>query len=95
MLVIEELKTVYFGAEILSRMFTKAKSRIHNKAFAPVIALNDHVPQSSLDSTVDSIPDVADDACQDDAGIFDPFSTILSPFAPVSAGGFFLDDEYV
>ncbi|KAL3489566.1 fungal-specific transcription factor domain-containing protein [Aspergillus germanicus] len=94
MLVIEELRPVYFGAELLARMFTKAKSRIKNKSFAPATALNDHVPQSNRDSMIHSIPDaLADDACQNDAEIFDTFSTILSPFAPAIAGEYFFNDE--
>ncbi|KAL2844788.1 fungal-specific transcription factor domain-containing protein [Aspergillus pseudoustus] len=92
MLVIEELKSVYFGAEILSRMFTKAKSGIRNKAFAPAPASRDHVPQSSRDATISSIPDVTGDSCRDDAEIFDAFSTLLGPFGPVTAGGFFNDE---
>ncbi|KAI2920376.1 transcriptional regulator family: Fungal Specific TF [Aspergillus niger] len=38
MMVIEELKSVYFGAEILSRMFTKAKNWIYYRTFAPATA---------------------------------------------------------
>ncbi|EAA66195.1 hypothetical protein AN1077.2 [Aspergillus nidulans FGSC A4] len=96
MLIIEELKSVYFGAEILSRMFNKAKSRIYNKTFAPTTAPRDYVPQSSQsshDATIDSIPNVADGACQDDTEIFDAFSTILGAFPPVTADGFFFNDE--
>ncbi|KAL4985589.1 fungal-specific transcription factor domain-containing protein [Aspergillus falconensis] len=95
MLVIEELKSVYFGAEILSRMFTRAKRRINDRMSAPATASKDHVPQSPRDSMINSIPDVGDDACQVDTEMFDAFSTILSPFAPVTTGGFFFNDEYV
>lgn len=95
MMVIEEPKTVCFGAEILSRMFTKAKCRIYNQTLAPATAPRENAPESSRDSTIGSIPEVAEDARQDDVEIFDAFSTILSPFAPVTAGGFFDNDEYV
>ncbi|KAL4754936.1 hypothetical protein BDW72DRAFT_200337 [Aspergillus terricola var. indicus] len=95
MVIIEELKSVYFGAEILSRMFTKAKSRIYNKTFVPATAPRDYVPQSSRDSTIGSIPNAADDAHQDDAEIFDAFSAMLGPFPPVTTDGFFFNDEYV
>ncbi|EAW17083.1 Zn(II)2Cys6 transcription factor [Aspergillus fischeri NRRL 181] len=93
MMIIEELKTVYFGAEILSRMFTKAKSRLYNQTVAPATTPREYIPTSSRDPTIGSIPDAADDARQDDAEIFDAFSTILSPFASVTACGLFDDDE--
>lgn len=95
MMVIEELKSVYFGAEILSRMFTKAKNWILYRTFAPATAPREHMPQSSRDSTIGSIPEPPNDARQDDVEIFDAFVTMLSPFAPLSAGGPFDNDEYV
>ncbi|KAH8423433.1 uncharacterized protein LDX57_001194 [Aspergillus melleus] len=91
MMVIEELKPVYFGAEILSRMFTKAKSRIYSKTFPSTTAVSD-VPQSSRDSAIGSIPFVADDARQHDAEIFDAFSTLLGPSPPFTAGGIFFNE---
>jgi hypothetical protein len=87
MMVIEELKSVYFGAEILSRMFTRAKSRIFNQTLAPPAAPTETVPESSHDSTVGSISEVMEDARYYDMGIYEAFSTILSPFASVPAGG--------
>ncbi|GLA72663.1 hypothetical protein AtubIFM55763_003545 [Aspergillus tubingensis] len=95
MMVIEELKSVYFGAEILSRMFTKARDWILYRMSVPATAPRECTPQSSRDSAVGSLPVLPDDACQDDAGIFDAFATMLSPFASVSAGGLFNNDEYV
>ncbi|KAL4894187.1 fungal-specific transcription factor domain-containing protein [Aspergillus ambiguus] len=92
MMVIEELKSVYFGAEILSRMFTKAKNRIYYRTSAPATAPRDYIPQSSHDSTIGSITELPDATRQDNAEIFDAFATMLSPFAPVSAGGTF-DNE--
>ncbi|QRD87264.1 fungal-specific transcription factor [Aspergillus flavus] len=93
MMVIEELKSVYFGAEILSRMFSKAKNWILYRTVAPATAPREHMPQSSRDSTIGSIPEPPNDARQDDVEIFDAFVTMLSPFAPLSAGGPFDNDE--
>ncbi|GFF54257.1 transcription factor [Aspergillus udagawae] len=92
MIVIEELKPVYFGAEILSRMF-KAKRRIYNQTLASTTAPRENAPESSRDSTIGSVPDVVEDALQDYVEIFDAFSTIWSPFAPVTAGGFLDNDQ--
>ncbi|PGH11780.1 hypothetical protein AJ79_04681 [Helicocarpus griseus UAMH5409] len=94
MMIVEELRTVYFGAELLSRMFTKAKSRIYNQTLAPATVPRENVPESSRDSTIGPNLDVADTR-RDDVGMFDAFSNILSPFGPVTAGGFFDNDEYV
>ncbi|BCS16145.1 hypothetical protein ALUC_80352S [Aspergillus luchuensis] len=93
MMVIEELKSVYFGAELLSRMFTKARDWILYRKSVPATAPREYTPQSSRDFAVGSLPVLPDDACQDDAGIFDAFATMLSPFASVSAGGLFNNDE--
>ena len=95
MIVIEELKTVYFGAEILSRMFTKAKRQIYNQRLAPAKARRENVPESSRDSTIGIISDVVEDARQDDVEISDAFSATWNPFAPVTASEFFDNDEYV
>ncbi|KAJ5158890.1 Transcription factor [Penicillium coprophilum] len=91
MMVIEELKSVYFGAEILSRMFTKAESQIYNQTLAAAPVPRGHAPDTSLGSTIGS-PDVPAGAHQDDVEVFDVFSTMLSPFAPVTAGGLFDND---
>ncbi|GAT22375.1 fungal specific transcription factor [Aspergillus luchuensis] len=93
MMVIEELKSVYFGAELLSRMFTKARDWILYRKSVPATAPREYTPQSSRDFAVGSLPVLPDDACQDDAGIFDAFATMLSPFASVSAGGLFNNDD--
>ncbi|GKZ48713.1 hypothetical protein AbraIFM66951_000797 [Aspergillus brasiliensis] len=95
MMVIEELKSVYFGAEILSRMFTKAKSRIYNRTFAPATIPRDDVPQLSRHSAIGPVPGLPDEARQDDAELFDAISNILGPFDPVTASAFFDNDEYV
>ncbi|PCG89844.1 Transcription factor [Penicillium occitanis (nom. inval.)] len=93
MMIIEELKSVYFGAEILARMFTKAKNWINHRTFAPATAPRGYMLQSSSDSTIGSIPDLPNNARQNDVEILDAFATMLSPFGPVSAGGSFDDDE--
>lgn len=95
MMVIKKLKSVYFSAEILSRMFTKARDWILYRASVPATAPRECTPQSSRDAAVSSLPVLPDDACQDDAGIFNAFATMLSPFASVSAGGLFNNNEYV
>lgn len=95
MMVIEELKTVYFGAEILFRMFTNAKSQIYNQTLAPATVPRGGAPDTSLGSAIGSTPDVPADARQDDVEIFDVFSTMLSPFAPLTASGLFDNDGYV
>ncbi|KAJ5187966.1 Transcription factor [Penicillium cf. griseofulvum] len=91
MMVIEELKSVYFGAEILSRMFTKAESQIYNQTLALATVPMGHAPHTSLGSTIGSTTEVPADAHQDDVEIFDVFS-MLSPFAPLTAGGLFDND---
>ncbi|KAF3395266.1 hypothetical protein DPV78_009079 [Talaromyces pinophilus] len=93
MMIIEELKSVYFGAEILARMFTKAKNWINHRTFAPATAPREYMLQSSSDSTIGSIPDLPNNARQNDVEILDAFATMLSPFGPVSAGGSFDDDD--
>ncbi|GFN16896.1 transcription factor [Aspergillus tubingensis] len=93
MMVIKKLKSVYFSAEILSRMFTKARDWILYRASVPATAPRECTPQSSRDAAVSSLPVLPDDACQDDAGIFNAFATMLSPFASVSAGGLFNNNE--
>ncbi|CAI7635463.1 Transcription factor [Penicillium manginii] len=92
MMVIEELKTVYFGAEILFRMFTNAKSQIYNQTLAPATVPRGDAPDTSLGSAIGSTTDVPANARQDDVEIFDVFSTMLSPFAPLTASGLFDND---
>ncbi|KAJ5517122.1 Transcription factor [Penicillium freii] len=89
MIVIEELKSVYFGAEILSRIFTKAESQIYNQTLTTATVPRGHTPDTTLGSTIGSPPEVPADAHQDNIEVFDIFSTILSPFAPITAGGLF------
>ncbi|KAE8409166.1 fungal-specific transcription factor domain-containing protein [Aspergillus pseudonomiae] len=93
MMVIEELKSVYFGAEILARMFTKAKNWINYRTLAPATDPRDYMLQSSSDSTIAPIPELPNNARQNDVEILEAFATMLSPFAPVSAGGSFDNDE--
>jgi len=92
MMVIAELKTVYFGAEILSRMFSKAQRQIYNQTLAPATEPRGHAPDTSLSSTIGSTPEVSVDAGHDDVELFDIFSTMLSPFAPLTTGGLFDSD---
>ena len=95
MMVIEELKTVYFGAEILSRMFTKAKSQIYNHTLAPDAISRGDALDTLLGSAIGPTLDMTDDVRHDDVEIFDVFSMMLSPFAPLTAGGLFDNDGYV
>ncbi|GAQ42257.1 fungal specific transcription factor [Aspergillus niger] len=67
--------------------------KLKSVASVPATAPRECTPQSSRDAAVSSLPVLPDDACQDDAGIFNAFATMLSPFASVSAGGLFNNNE--
>lgn len=84
MIVIEELRTIYFGAEILFRMFTKAQRQIRNQRLAPATT-----PGAASGMTTNA----ADDAYQENVEVFGAFPATWNPFASVSANGFFDNNE--
>lgn len=96
MVVIEELKTTYFGAEILFRMFTKAQSQVGNRRVAAAAAAaGKDVHQSSSNADAGIVTDVADDVYPNNMEALDVFSVAWNPFAQVAANGFLDNKEYV
>ncbi|KAJ9490820.1 hypothetical protein VN97_g2456 [Penicillium thymicola] len=95
MVVIEELKTTYFGAEILFRMFTKAQSQVRNRRVAAAAAAGKDVYQPSSNADAGIVTDVADGVYPNNMEVLDVFSVAWNPFAQVAANGFLDNNEYV
>lgn len=97
MIVIEELKKTFFGAEILHRIFTKARRQIHDRrgavtSTAPASQGND-TPTSPGHRDAEPLTGPPHDVGQADQEEPDPLSAIWSSFTPMLPYEFFDETE--
>lgn len=95
MIVVEELKKTLFGAEILYRMFTKARKQICDRrsptfAAAPLIS-NDEPLTLPGSTTIDLMTDALQDEYRGPEDEFDALSAIWNSDALMTSFGFTYD----
>src|SRR5205807_861805 len=99
MIVIEELKKTFFGAEILYRIFTKARRQIHDRRLP--ITPGGPASQGNAISTSPGYGDTepltgpSQDVGHVDQEELDPLSAIWSSFTPMLPYEIFDENEYV
>jgi hypothetical protein len=97
MIVVEELKKTFFGAEILHRIFTKARRQIHDRRGAVTSAASanqgNNTPTSPGHRDADPSTRPSHDVGQADQEEPDPLSAIWSSFTPMLPYDFFDETE--
>jgi hypothetical protein len=99
MIVVEELKKTFFGAEILHRIFTKARRQIHDRRGAVTSAASasasqaNNTPTSPAHRDADPSTRPSHDVGWADQEETDPLSAIWSSFTPMLPYDFFDETE--
>ncbi|KAJ4298047.1 hypothetical protein N0V90_005946 [Kalmusia sp. IMI 367209] len=97
MIVIEELKKTFFGAEILYRIFTKAQKKIRERRLTPISAApvtrrNDGSTSSSTIAD-DLMTEISQDTYQSNQRELDALSAMWNSFTPMIPYEFFDNTE--